>query len=334
MVTFGPAGSRHAMPAREPAVVFVCPVCHGRLDNGSGQFVCTRCDADYPTRFGIPVLLSPVLRASREESASPAGHKARQITYFDQHPDDDFGVTRPRGAPALYEHLLREKFRRSIRGLEPVIPGSTVLVVCGGSGLDAEFLVEAGARVIVSDISLGVLLQAQERSRRFGLGFELVVADVESLPFADRSLDVAYVHDGLHHLEHPQAGLAEMARVARRALSVSEPARSLASSFAVRLGVAAKEEEAGNPVARIDLDELVGAVRGHGFRPLHPHRYAMFYRHWPGLAMRALSHPLVTPVARLLSALTNRALGRFGNKLTVQAIREEATDRVERKALV
>lgn len=258
------------------------------------------------------------------ESFSPEGHKAQQIAYFDQEPGDDFGVTRPREAPALYEHLLREKFRRSIQGLEAIIRGATVLVVCGGSGLDAEFLVEAGARVIVSDISFGVLQQAQERSRRFGLGFELVVADVEALPFADRSIDVAYVHDGLHHLERPEAGLAEMARVARRALSVSEPARSLASTVAVRLGVSMKEEEAGNPVARLDLDEVVRAVRSHGFRPLHPHRYAMFYRHWPGPAMRTLSRPALAPAVRGLYALANRVAGRLGNKLTVQALRTEA----------
>jgi SAM-dependent methyltransferase len=302
------------------APAFVCPVCRGGLEDRSGRFVCTSDGDVYVTRSGIPILVAPAVG----EGFSAAGHKAQQIAYFDQEPDDDFGVTRPRGAPALYEHLLRDKFRRSIQGLEAIIPGATILVVCGGSGLDAEFLVEAGARVIVSDISFGVLQQAQERSRRFGLGFELVVADVEALPFADRSIDVVYVHDGLHHLERPEAGLAEMARVARRALSVSEPARSLASNVAVRLRVSTKQEEAGNPVARLDLDEVVQAVRSHGFRPLHAHRYAMFYRHWPGPAMRALSSPALAPVARGLYTLANRAAGRLGNKLTVQAVRAEA----------
>jgi ubiquinone/menaquinone biosynthesis C-methylase UbiE len=44
------------------------------------------------------------------------------------------------------------------------------------------------------------------------------VADAERLPFPDRSIDVVYVHDGLHHLARPEAGLAEMTRVARLAV--------------------------------------------------------------------------------------------------------------------
>lgn len=309
--------------------LLVCPRCRIALAEAPGgtALACPVCTVAYPMKDGIPIVLPPNAGGDPADTPTDEGHKARQVAYFDTPPDDDFGVTRPRGAPALYESLLRDKFRRSILGLEDVVRGSTVLVVCGGSGLDAELLVEAGARVIVSDISLGVLLQAQERSRRFGLGFELVVADVEALPFADHSVDVVYVHDGLHHLEHPRAGLAEMGRVARRALSVSEPAQSFATTIAVRLGVAERQEEAGNAVARLDLDELERTVRSYGFRPLHPHRYAMFYRHWPGPVMRALSQRSVAPFVRGLYGLANRAVGRFGNKLTVQAIRESATER-------
>jgi SAM-dependent methyltransferase len=320
----------HPLIMTGPAVaeLLVCPRCRGALAETHDAIAleCPRCTVAYPIEHGIPILVPPDLQSGRATDEALEDHKARQIAYFDTPPEDDFGVTRPRGAPALYEYLLRDKFRRSVMGLENVVRGSTVLVVCGGSGFDAELLVEAGARVIVSDISLGVLLQAQERSRRFGLGFVLVVADVEALPFADHSIDVVYVHDGLHHLERPDVGLTEMARVARRALSISEPARSLASGIAVRLGVAAKREEAGNPVARLDLDELERTVRSCGFRPLYAHRYAMFYRHWPGPAMNALSHPAFAPIARRLYALANRSVGRFGNKLTVQAIREGAME--------
>lgn len=223
----------------------------------------------------------------------------------------------------LYGRLLREKFRRSIIGLEELLPGSSVLVICGGSGLDAEFLVEAGARVILSDISLGVVLQARERSRRFGLDLALVVADAEALPFSDTSVQLVYVHDGLHHLERPALGLAEMARVARRAVSVSEPARSLATTAAVRLGWAQAREEAGNPVMRLTLDEIVHELGKRGFRPIRPHRYFMFYRHWPGRAMRTLSRPIVLPLAVAALNLANRVLGRHGNKLTVQAVRAD-----------
>jgi ubiquinone/menaquinone biosynthesis C-methylase UbiE/uncharacterized protein YbaR (Trm112 family) len=310
------------MLLQELVGLLACPACHAAVEmtqGGSIEVQCGHCGTRYPSRFGIPILLTPDLRAN--EGADPSTHKERQIAFFDQDSLDDFGVTRPRGAPELYGWLLREKFRRSIIGLEDLLPGSTALTICGGSGLDAEYLARAGARVIASDISIGVLLQARERAARFGLEIALVVADAEALPFRDRSVDVVYVHDGLHHLERPALALAEMARVARRAVSVSEPAEALVTAAAVRLRWAEKQEEAGNVVRRLTLDEITSELAARGFRPVAPHRYAMYYRHWPGRVARALSRPVLLPLAKAGFAAINRIAGRYGNKLTVQAVR-------------
>ena len=265
----------------------------------------------------MPILLAP----ARDGAGGRSSHKTAQIAFFDADPADDFGVTRPRGAPALHGWLLGEKFRRSVLGLEDVLPGSTALTVCGGSGLDAEFLARAGARVILTDISLGVVRQAAERARRFDLDVDLVVADAENLPFRDVAVDATYVHDGLHHLERPAVALAEMARISRRAVSVSEPASAFATSAAVRLGVAEHREEAGNVVRRMTLAEIVSELAAHGFEPVAPHRYAMYYRHWPGRAVRLLSRPGLLPLATAGFHVANRLAGGFGNKLAVQAIR-------------
>jgi uncharacterized membrane protein len=70
-----------------------------------------------------------------------------------------------------------------------------------------------------------------------------------------------------------------MARVSRRAVSVSEPASALATSAAVRLGLAEHREEAENVVRRLTLAETVAELAPHGFAPVAPHRYAMYYRH-------------------------------------------------------
>lgn len=300
--------------------VLACPVCGGGLGERATdprRLECSACGCGYPFHEDVPILLSPNVRLPGEV----ATHKARQAAFFDQDPIDDFGVTRPREAPALYRWLLEEKFRRSVIGLEELLSGATALTVCGGSGVDAEFLAHAGARVILSDISLGVVLQARERARRFDLDIALVVADAEELPFRDASVDLVYVHDGLHHLENPYRCLAEMARVAGRAVSVSEPAAALVTAAAVHLGLAEEVEEAGNRVRRLTLDEIVAELSACGFRPLRPHRYAMVYRHWPGKAMRALSAPVLFPLVRGALTLVNAVLGRFGNKLTVQALR-------------
>jgi SAM-dependent methyltransferase/uncharacterized protein YbaR (Trm112 family) len=312
------------IPVDELLELAACPVCGGRLAVVSAPataFECDSCGSEYPLYLDIPILVPPELRSSPPGAGAPLRHKERQVAFFDQDPLDDFGVTRPRGAPPLYRWLLEEKFRRSVIGLERLLPGATALAICGGSGIDAEFLAGAGARVILSDISLGVVLQARERVRRFGVDLTLVVADAEALPFRDASIDLVYVHDGLHHLERPLDGLAEMTRVARRAVSVSEPAAAFVTTAAVRIGAAEAVEEAGNRVRRLSLAEVESGLVSRGFEPIRPHRYAMHYRHWPGRAVHVLSAPVLLPLAKVAFRALNRFAGRFGNKLTVQAVR-------------
>jgi ubiquinone/menaquinone biosynthesis C-methylase UbiE/uncharacterized protein YbaR (Trm112 family) len=300
--------------------LLACPVCRGALALRADPdgLECKACGARYPVEAGVPILLA----TARGKAGAPgSSHKEAQIAFFDADPADDFGVTRPRGAPVLHGWLLGEKFRRSVLGLEDLLPGSTALTVCAGSGLDAEFLARAGARVVVTDISPGVVRQAAERARRFGLDFDLVVADAENLPFRDGSVDVAYVHDGLHHLERPALALAEMARVSRHAVSVNEPARAFATAVAVRLGLAEHREEAGNVVRRLTLAEIVSELAAHGFESIAPHRYAMYYRHWPGRPVRLLSRRRLLALATRGFLVANRLAGECGNKLAVQAIR-------------
>ena len=306
-------------PELEPDLLelLACPGCRqGALSStepkaGNGALACGLCGARYPIRDGIPVLLG-----------SPSSERElRQAAYFDHDQADEFEITRPHGTPALYGWLLGEKFRRGVSELAPMLPGSTVLTVCGGPGMDAAFLARSGARVISCDISLGAASRARERARRFGVPIASVVGDAAHLPFADRSVDLVYVHDGLHHLERPGDGLAEMARVASRAVSVNEPARAAATALAVRLGLALEFEEAGNRVARLAPDEIAAELRSHGFRVLRAERYGMYYRHEPGRAARALSRRALLPLARRGLEAANRVAGPLGNKLTVQALR-------------
>jgi 2-polyprenyl-3-methyl-5-hydroxy-6-metoxy-1,4-benzoquinol methylase len=139
-------------------------------------------------------------------------HKAAQSAYGDRTEHAEFEIERPMGAPDLYGFFLKEKLRRSLEPFNGRLDGWTALVVCGGSGMDAEFLALAGASVISSDLSLGAAHRVRERARRHGVSITPVVADVEHLPFADGSVDLVYVHDGLHHLEDPSAGIADGSR--------------------------------------------------------------------------------------------------------------------------
>ena len=248
-------------------------------------------------------------------------HSRLQARHFDREPDEEFEIERPWKTTPLYAWTIAEKFRRSVAGIAELLPGATALTVCGGSGMEAELLARQGAEVVCSDISLGAARRARERSRRHGVPLAAVVADAERLPFADASFDVVYVHDGLHHLERPEDALAEMARVARVAVSLTEPADAVLTRAAVRAGLALSREPAGNRVVRFRLDELAARLHALGFEVVRAERYGLYYRHRPGPISRALSRPPLLPLAAGTVRAANAVAGRLGNKLTVQAVR-------------
>jgi SAM-dependent methyltransferase len=183
------------------------------------------------------------------------------------------------------------------------------VTICAGSGMDAESLARTGAAVISTDISVGAAGRARERAVRYGLAILPVVADAEALPLADLSVDLAYVHDGLHHLGAPLAGLGELSRVAKHAVSVNEPARAAATHLAVRLRLSEETEEAGNRIQRVDPGLIVSALERNGFSVVRCERYAMVYRREPGRAARLLSRPALRPIVRLAIEGFNAVLG-------------------------
>jgi ubiquinone/menaquinone biosynthesis C-methylase UbiE/uncharacterized protein YbaR (Trm112 family) len=312
---------------RELLEMLVCPVCRdGELAGldvspGDGDVRCTRCGASYPVRGGIPILLPPDFDAAHvhDEIDHAQGHKHQQAEHYDRGVAEEFEINRPNGAPIAYRWLLREKFRRSIAHLPP-LRGATVIDACCGSGMDAEMLARSGASVIAIDISEGCARRARSRAERFGLDYLVVVGDVERLPIRDGAAEIAYVHDGLHHLQDPAIGLRELARVARRAVSVNEPADAFATAVAVRLGAALAEEEAGNAVARLRIEDAAREFAAAGF-DVTAERYLMYYKHEAGRVMRLASRPIAHQLYRAGVRIGDFALGRWGNKLQVTAVR-------------
>lgn len=100
-------------------------------------------------------------------------------------------------------------------------PGARVLEVGGGHAQLAGPLVERGYRVTVTG-SEEVCRQRLDRSLAPG-AFEFEVCDAARLPFPDRSFDVVVAVRLLTHLDGWRAALAEMCRVARRAVIVDYP---------------------------------------------------------------------------------------------------------------
>jgi SAM-dependent methyltransferase len=304
---------------------FRCPCCGNVLAPGASnaKWNCEACGWTGSAAGGIPILLPEPAMAEHDEldHHHAHGHKAAQAAHFDRPGEEAFEIDRPHGTPRLYRFLLAEKFRRAVGPIRPHLVGASALTVCGGSGMDAEFLARAGAAVTTSDLSLGAATRAKARSEQYGLGIQSIVADVEHLPYADQSADLVAVHDGLHHLDDPFAGLSEMARVARRWVVVTEPARASITRVAIRLGLALETEEAGNRVARMEPSEVAAFLEASGYVVLRAERYAMYYPHHPGAVLSLLSRPFVFPIVRVGWRLANALLGRFGNKMVVVAER-------------
>jgi uncharacterized protein YbaR (Trm112 family) len=303
--------------------LIVCPACRSLLLWSALELRCTGCQQRFPVRDQIPLLTLDLEASAHDELGHHASaHKRGQSKFFDTEVSAEFEISRPHNLPRLHRWLLREKFRLGSSGLDSIFNGANAVTVCGGSGLDAEFLARRGCRVIASDISFGAALRCRERARRHDLPIVSIVADVGRLPFRDQSVDLVYVHDGLHHLERPFEGLAEMARIASRAVSITEPAQAFATSIAIRVGLAREVEEAGNRVERFRSDDIAARLQSSGMRVVKARRYAMFYRHHPGPVAKVLSLPGLGPLAELASRSVVRGSGRFGNKLTVQAVRD------------
>lgn len=277
---------------------------------------------------GIPVFLDdPRLSAHDEiDHDHRRAQKDAQAHHYDRPREEAFEVDRPHGTPRLYRFLLGEKFSRAVGPIRSQLGDASALTVCGGSGMDAEFFARAGAIVTTSDLSLGAAVRAKARAERYGVEMRSIVADVEHLPYAEQSVDLVAVHDGLHHLDDPFVGLSEMARVARRWVIVTEPARASITRLAIRLGLALETEEAGNRVARMEPSEVAAFLEARGYVTRRADRYFMYYPHHPGAAFRLLSRPLIFPIVRGSWRLANALLGRFGNKMVVVAERRPQTD--------
>ena len=97
--------------------------------------------------------------------------------------------------------------------LEAVAPqtGETILDLAAGTGTSTVPFVQAGAFVVATDLSLGMLTVGRQRQPQL----TFVAGDALRLPFCDSSFDAVTITFGLRNVEDTSAALAEMARVAK-----------------------------------------------------------------------------------------------------------------------
>ena len=90
--------------------------------------------------------------------------------------------------------------------------GVDLLDVATGPGSLAAEAHKLGARTVGVDLSPGMI----ELAARSYPGIDFRVAEVEHLPFADRSFDAVVCNFGLGHFPYPEASVAECIRTLRR----------------------------------------------------------------------------------------------------------------------
>jgi ubiquinone/menaquinone biosynthesis C-methylase UbiE len=251
--------------------------------------------------------------------------KEHQRHHFDHEVHDpEFEIVRPRSAGRFYSYLMHYKVRTAVELLSRDLSNQRVLVICAGSGMDAELLLSHGVQVVALDISEGALGRARERALRFGLRFGLVAGDAEALPFADGAFDHVFVHDGLHHLDDVEGAIGEMVRVGQRGVMITEPADAMFMRALIRVGLLPATEDSGNEVYRLHPNRVTPLLTRLGMPVVRHRRYLVKYSHQPGPLFRLLDLPLLYPLARVAFRLFGvRLLGAAGNKLTIVAERAD-----------
>ncbi len=143
-------------------------------------------------------------------------------------------------------------------------PGERVLDLAAGTGTSSVPFAQAGAMVVPTDFSLGML----EVGKRRVPWLPFVAGDGTQLPFADGVFDAATISFGLRNIQDRGAGLAELRRVVRPGgrLVVCEfshptwaPFRTVYTEYLMKALPAVATRTSSNPEAYVYLAESIRA---------------------------------------------------------------------------
>jgi SAM-dependent methyltransferase len=166
---------------------------------------------------------------------------------------DKYGSTNPvvRRLMAGFQRTLDELFAEAG-------PASVLDIGCGEGVLTEQWAERLGAgRVVGIDLDDPKLEAEWATRQRPNLQFEAM--PVESLAFADDEFDLVAATEVLEHVDHPEAAVAEMARVARRWMLVSVPHEPLWR--ALNLARGAYLRDLGNTPGHLNHWTRAGFVR-------------------------------------------------------------------------
>ena len=156
------------------------------------------------------------------------------------------------------------RWRRAVFDAVAPMPGERVLDLAAGTGTSSVPFANAGADVVPTDFSLGMLRVGKQRQP----GLPFVAGDGMRLPFANDAFDAATISFGLRNIHDRLAGLRELLRVVRPGgrLVVCEfshptwsPFRTIYSEYLMRALPAVARKTSSNPDAYVYLAESIRA---------------------------------------------------------------------------
>jgi ubiquinone/menaquinone biosynthesis C-methylase UbiE len=137
--------------------------------------------------------------------------------YWETHIHDLEITQHPAGSAGFFADLEQYHFEK-LHHLPKLVPfeqsrGKRVLDVGCGAGTDLVRFARAGANVTGVDLAASSIALARQNFTLEGLHANLVVADGEKLPFAERSFDLVYAHGVMQYTTDAVALVRDCRRV-------------------------------------------------------------------------------------------------------------------------
>jgi SAM-dependent methyltransferase len=151
---------------------------------------------------------------------TPSDHPSSQRAvraYWDTHIHDLDITTHAPGSPGFFADLEQYHFEK-LHHLPRLVPfdrlrGRSVLEVGCGAGTDLVRFARHGATVAGVDLAESAIALAAKNFAYEKLPAQLVVADGETLPFAERTFDFVYAHGVVQYTTNDRALVNECRRV-------------------------------------------------------------------------------------------------------------------------
>ncbi len=156
------------------------------------------------------------------------------------------------------------RWRRAVVDAVAPRPGERILDLAAGTGTSSVPFASAGAFVVPSDFSMGMLSVGKRRLPYL----PFVAGDGMNLPFRDGAFDAATISFGLRNIHDRMAGLRELLRVVRPGgrLVVCEfshptfgPFRTVYTEYLMKALPAVAKRTSSNPDAYVYLAESIRA---------------------------------------------------------------------------